>query len=820
MFDDLVLGAPEWVWPASAIGVVLAAIALWSYGKRDAPLSIRIPALLMKLSAIGMIVICLVEPMRRGTRPRGQSNILPILVDNSRSMNIKATGSSSTQYENVVSKVSGDADWLVRLGQSFDVRRYRFAGRLENVDDYASVAADGDASSLTTALQSLSERFKNRPVGGVILFTDGNATDGNPTDGGGNEVAWSDFGFPIYPVIPDVDDSLIDLRISDISIRLTDFESAPTTIVVSIDAINLPNSKQDAVVQLMDIGGKVIEEQSIKIDSESQTPTEVKFRFRPETSGVSFFTASVFVESDRESIQADSGTSSISEATLINNRRIVAVNRDSGPYRVLYVAGRPNWEFKFLRRAMESDAEIQMVGLLRIAKKEAKFSFRDREVSDTNPLFAGLGKDEEEIASQYDEPVILRFGVNASDELSDGFPESDEELFGYHGVILDDIETEFFTQDQLLRLRRFVSSRGGGLLLLGGQESFSSKDFASSTLGELSPVYPPRSDAMATRLGPFALTREGMLNPWMRMRDTESDEKDRVRSMPPFMTINPVGDIKPGASRLATIEAYGESMDSEGRPRETTAMAVQRFGKGRTAALTIGDLWRWSMQRAADDPTPRTKRDDPSNRREDPEQSWRQTLHWLVGEVPQRVELKVEVTDDPSAPVTLVVTARDEAFMPLDNAMVEVTVTPIADKNEPVGEALTLTAQADRFEPGVYKTAYWARNPGGYLAKVNVKSVDGSDVGTDELGWSSRLGDSEFADLRLNRKLLQRIADESGGQIVKLSSLENFASDLPNRKMPASETWVYPLWHRSWIMIAVIACLCGEWGLRRWKGLA
>ena len=62
---------------------------------------------------------------------------------------------------------------------------------------------------------------------------------------------------------------------------------------------------------------------------------------------------------------AHDATSVAGEATLANNLRVVTVHRDRGPYRILYVAGRPNWEFKFIRRALTSDAEIELVGLLR-----------------------------------------------------------------------------------------------------------------------------------------------------------------------------------------------------------------------------------------------------------------------------------------------------------------------------------------------------------------------------------------------------------------------------------------------------------------------
>ena len=61
------------------------------------------------------------------------------------------------------------------------------------------------------------------------------------------------------------------------------------------------------------------------------------------------------------------------EATESNNSRVVVIDRGGGPYRVLYMAGRPNWEYKFLNRAVEEDEEVELTGLVRIARKEAKF---------------------------------------------------------------------------------------------------------------------------------------------------------------------------------------------------------------------------------------------------------------------------------------------------------------------------------------------------------------------------------------------------------------------------------------------------------------
>src|SRR5690606_12092885 len=153
------------------------------------------------------------------------------------------------------------------------------------------------------------------------------------------------------------------------------------------------------------------------------------------------------------------------EATLANNSRLAAVDRGRGPYRVLYVAGRPNWEYKFLRRAVEEDDQVQLVAMVRIARREPKFDFRARSGERINPLFRGFDPKDKEQVEQYDQPVIVRLDTEDAEELRDGFPKSPEDLFRYQAIVLDDLEAEFFTQDQMQLIKDFVRRRGGGLLM-------------------------------------------------------------------------------------------------------------------------------------------------------------------------------------------------------------------------------------------------------------------------------------------------------------------------------------------------------------------
>ncbi len=232
---------------------------------------------------------------------------------------------------------------------------------------------------------------------------------------------------------------------------------------------------------------------------------------------------------------------------------------------MLYVSGRPNWEFKFLRRAIDEDKEVELIGLLRIARRQPKFDFRSARAQSTSPLFDGFDHPDPDTAERQDQPVLIRLGTNEV-ELRDGFPKAADELYKYHAVIIDDLEVSFFTPDQQALLRNFVSQRGGGLLMLGGPDSFAEGKYDKTPVGELLPVYLNRpvvpQDDGKYRL---VLTREGWLQPWVRVRKTEDEENKRLAGMAAFQTLSRSGEIKPGpwCSRKFRISG-GEGTGSGG----------------------------------------------------------------------------------------------------------------------------------------------------------------------------------------------------------------------------------------------------------------
>ena len=137
----------------------------------------------------------------------------------------------------------------------------------------------------------------------------------------------------------------------------------------------------------------------------------------------------------------------------------------------------------------------------------------------------------------------------------------------------------------------------------------------------------------------------------------------------------------------------------------------------------------------------------------------------------------------------------------------------------PDSEPIELTAESSEHAAGRYEATFVPRTAGAYRAEVVVRGPDDAEVGRRETGWSVEPDGEEFQSLGVNRELLDRMAQDSEGEVVEADELDDFVSSLPNRKLPIVESWTYPLWNRWPVLAFAMACLVGEWGVRRWRGL-
>lgn len=783
---NIVISGRDWLLPAGGFLLVAVLLLVWTYLRAHVDRKLRTACAFLKLLGLAALLVCLLDPLWSSQRAKPGANFLAIVADNSQGLSIKDRGQTTTRGQTLTNLLAPEpGNWQDKLENNFQVRRYVFDSRLQSTKDFSELIFDGRASSIGAALRTISERFRGQPLAGVLLFTDGIATD--LPDGKLDTTGLP----PIYPVVLGRDETISDIAVQKVAVSQTAFEDQPVTVQAEVLASGYGGRMITA--QLLDHEGKVVQELNQRTTRETDT---FRFQLKPEKSGLSFYRVRAAAQDELGQF-AQPETSA--EATLANNTRIVTVDRGKGPYRILYVSGRPNWEFKFLNRALAEDDQVELVGLIRIARKEkgfGHFEFRSRPGESANPLFRGFDRTTEDTEG-YDEPVLVRLNAKDETELKGGFPKTADILFSYHAVILDDLEAEFFTRDQMSLLQKFVSERGGGLLMLGGAESFHQGKYEHTAIGEMLPVYldfAPEAKPLANLR--LSLTREGWLQPWARLRDNEASERARLTEMPALQVLNRVRDKKPGASVIAEVQ------DETGA--KYPALVEQRFGNGRVGAVLVGDLWRSGLRDQAT--------------QADLGKAWRQTLRWLIADVPERIQFVAEPKrDDPNQAMVLRVRARDKEFKPLDNATVKVTVAAAGDV---ATNSVRLNAEPAVTEAGAYEAQFVPRTAGGFLAEAVVTDAEGVEAGRAQVGWSADPAAEEFKSLKPNRALLESIARQTGGEVLSSDNLAALANNLPNRNAPITESITTPLWHQPLVFLLALACFAAEWGLRRWKGLA
>jgi hypothetical protein len=773
MHATLTFSNPTWLLPAAALCLLALIILILTYRNSPLPPKLRRYSIALKLAGFLLLALCLLQPEWIAERADPGANMVAVLVDNSRSLHIS---DNHKNLDTALTKAEIDkSSWLADLAEDFTIRRYAFDSKLQRRDTFTELNFNGTQSSIHHSLESIAQRYKGRPLAGIILITDGNATDTLTNDQSLTGLA------PIYPVIASDKTPAKDLAITNVLLSQTVFEDAPVTISADIAALGYANQK--TTLRLSDLEGKELQSQTFTPRDDSATHS-FRFLHRPLQPGVSFYKLTL----SSENAQPDE------EATLANNERFATINRGRGPYRVLYVSGRPNWEYKFLRRALAEDEEIEMPALIRVAKREPKFEWRGREGESSNPLFRGFqNADGEEL--RYDEPVLVRLNIADEKELREGFPRDEETCFKYHAIIVDDLEAAFFTVDQMDLIEQFVSRRGGGFLMLGGQESFHHGKYLDTPIASLLPIHmeKPAPDAPAGFLK-FDLTREGWLEPWARLRENRSDEELRIAAMSDLQTVNLTHGLKPGASLIANL------LDTTSGAR-WPGLAVQRFGDGRSAAFMSGDVWRWGFK--------------DEKQRPDMEKAWRQIVRWLVSDVPNRVTLKFQNDTESEGTNTAKIEVRvlDEKFQPLNDANVSVKIT------DPEKNIITLAPRLSETQPGVFTATFSASAAQGwFLAEATVTEADDTLIATTEEGWTPNA--DEFKSLTPNKALLEDLATKTGGQVYALDELSDLVKKLPETEVPVTRTVTTSLWHTPWVFLLALACFIGEWALRRQRGLA
>ncbi|MHB8078661.1 MAG: hypothetical protein ACYDIE_05335 [Candidatus Krumholzibacteriia bacterium] len=339
---------PPWAWPlllAAAVG-----LALWThrqYGRADprpAP-AVRRWLTGLRTSALLLLLLALAGPtvLRswQVTRPPG----IVIVVDDSASMALPDGPQGETRWSRAVSLAARLDSALSRREPAVRVRLLRGNGLTPARDlrgaDGPPAPPQAVGTDLAAQLREAAGAGDGDPPQGIVLISDGHDTAGRasaagaPGGAGGAALLVVGVGDPVGPP---------DRFLQDLRYPRTAFVGEEALVEVTVGVRGGTTGEAPVTVRLRE-GGRVVAEGSAPAPAGDGVVT-LTLPVRPAAPGLTVY--------DLEIVPRDN------ERYLANNRATLAVDVRRERARLLLLAGRPDWDVRFLAQGAVAAGRLRL----------------------------------------------------------------------------------------------------------------------------------------------------------------------------------------------------------------------------------------------------------------------------------------------------------------------------------------------------------------------------------------------------------------------------------------------------------------------------
>jgi uncharacterized membrane protein len=693
----------------------------------------KLAALFVVQTTLLVSVLCLLwRPVLHVERVRDRENVLAVALDASSSMAYGEGKQSRLQQ----AAAALQADALPAWQKTFDVQLFSFAAQTTSINSFDAVPPPGPQTRIGDALLQLLQTAASVPLAGIVLVSDGAENGGTLSEERLAEIA--SYGVPVHAVGIGPEKNPGDLEIEQLRVPQKASAGATVTAEIAIrhdgeSATRLRVYDHDRLLAARDVElPRSAELTGVSVEFPAGDPGTHDLRFELDTLP--------------------------GERNVINNIRRHVLNVPAERRRILYVEGEPRWEYKFVRRAIESERALRLTSVVRTTPNK-----------------------------------FFRQGVSSGAELAGGLPKDPAELFVYDALIIGSYDASTLSAQQHQLLRDFVDKRGGSVLLLAARSGLSAGGWEDTPLAQALPTHLPERQAQSfvQRTARVEPTLYGVESAVVRLAAEPKQNLEQWKTLPPVADYQALGRLKPGS--IVLLEAAGER-------GKTPLLVWQRYGRGATYVLGTGSTLRWQMQLAPED--------------QRHEMFWRQLGHALADNARARATLAAERTVyDDERRVTLEAELLDEKFEPIDDARVDLSVAPEQDA------AYSIQMQPSGNNDGRYVANIDAPSAGLYRIDMSAHA-GGAAVGTASTYVRRNDGSLEHFGARQNRPVLERIASMTGGRYWTPDQLGELAAAVPYSKAGIVERQTLDLWNLPIVFLVLLALKLGEWLMRlKWGRL-
>ena len=538
-------------WLVAAIAAaMLAIVVLVGPGRSRASLPRRLTLVLIRCGILLLVVLNMLRPTLVYTSTHKEDATLVLLVDQSRSMQVRDGLNNKSRWEALRATLEEAMPALRKLHGQFEVKVYTFDAETHPVEmkdgrvPLPDVPA-GQQTAIGAALDDVIRQENGKRLLGIVLLTDGRQQALTPRDVTALDVAarLRHLNYPVFPVVFGESRGLGGVQ----DVAVVDFPP-PTAVFVKTEMaihgeIKISGYANRAIPVQVFMGPsddkmELIAEKKVTATEDGQL-LPVDFTYVPETPGEFKLTLKAVPQPG--------------ELVTTNNEQSAFVQVLKGGLHVLYIEGELRVEQKFLRRSLDASRDIK-VDSIRIDPRHLE----------TKPP---------------DLAELLKPGK-------------------YDVYILGDIDSKAFTTAELKQLAETVN-QGKGLIMLGGFQSYGPGGYADTPLADVLPVEmdhlerqklddPIRPDVHL--MGPLRMepTPRGLRHFVLTLATGAQANKEAWAKLPPLEGANrfSANKLKAGADVLA--EADGKE--------DSPLLVTQTYGNGRVIAFAGDSTWRWCMR--------------------------------------------------------------------------------------------------------------------------------------------------------------------------------------------------------------------------------
>jgi hypothetical protein len=481
------------------------------------------------------------------------------------------------------------------------------------------------------------------------------------------------------------------------------------------------------------------------------------------------------------------------ETRTDNNSRTTTINVADDKARVLLVDGEVRWEYHYLATALKRDKTIQ---LDTVVFEQPRL---DRKRSPDDLLKMGSPKEH--------------------------LPAGPDALSEYDCIILGDVSPAQLPLEERLRLEKFVSDRGGTLVIVAGKRSMplgfpeGQVDGEPDPLRKLLPIETPR--VVMPRAGfPVQLTQAGRDTKFMEM-DSDPSRNEAIWAGLQKHYWAVIGQAKPGATVLAA-SADADDKDRSERERENALFAWHHYGFGRVLYVGLDSTWRW-----------RFKVGDLYHHT-----FWGAAIRWAAADKPLMsgneflrfgTPLPVYAREDE---VNVVVRFNDALGPVKPDLLAGARLIRLGAKGEKDQSMALAPLSRREAQPRVLDGRVAGLPPGEYAVELVIPDLADKLSAPAEPGkppvplrsfFTIRMPDSpELIDLQTRWPLLEEIAAKSGGKVFAPEEAGQLVELLHKQSIPHVEHHDQKLWEdpSAWVLLGIVlSLLTVEWVARKMSGL-